>query len=300
MPVIVPDKLPAIDILKQEHIVVLSNKNIPKYNNSYKIINILLLNLMYKKIDTENQIIRLLSYSPLYIKLTLLYIHDIQSHNINSLKHTKKFYYTLEQIMHKKYDGLIITGAPLGLIPFSKIRYWNDFVRIIYWSKEHVHSILSFCWSVQAILYILYNIPKCIRNTKLLGIFKHKIVLKNNLLVQGFDDYFFAPHSRYADFSLDIIKNYTDLNIISYSKEAGVYLCTTYNKKYIFITGHPEYDFNTIAKEYFNDLKKNNKIHIPYNYFTKNNIFSKPINTWKSHGYLLFSNWIHNFIYINK
>ncbi|QJC34894.1 homoserine O-succinyltransferase [Enterobacteriaceae endosymbiont of Donacia piscatrix] len=304
MPVIVHKKLPAINFLKQENIFLLAKSKKKKYSSQLKI---LFLNLMFKKIDTENQIIRLLSNSSLFIDLSLLAVNDSQSLNYISTHHINRYYSHLEQINNNYYDGLIITGAPLGLINFTDIRYWKEFVKIIHWAREHVNSILSICWSVQAVLNILYKIPKKVNQSKLLGIFKHKILLKNNYLIQGFDDYFFVPHSRYSDFSLDFIKNYTDLNIISFSNKAGVYLFTSQKNKYIFITGHPEYDVLTINEEYLNDLKNKSKLtKLPYNYYPLNNPKLKPKINWRSHGNLLFLNWLNylfyqkKYIYINK
>ncbi|QJC33699.1 homoserine O-succinyltransferase [Enterobacteriaceae endosymbiont of Donacia provostii] len=293
MPVIVPQKLPAINILKKENISLLTRlKQQKKCSNQLKI---LFLNLMFKKINTENQIIRLLSNSSLLINLSLLAVNDNKSSNYLSINHINKYYYHLDQIKNKYYDGLIITGAPLGLINFTDIRYWKEFIKIIHWSNDHVSSILSICWSVQAILNILYKIPKKVNKSKLFGIFKHKILLKNNYLIQGFDDYFFVPHSRYSDFSLDFIKNYTDLNIIAYSKKAGVYLFTSKKNKYVFITGHPEYDVLTINEEYLNDLKSKRKYtSLPYNYYPLNNPKLKPKINWRSHGNLLFLNWLNS------
>ncbi|QJC35292.1 homoserine O-succinyltransferase [Enterobacteriaceae endosymbiont of Donacia proxima] len=298
MPVIVHKKLPAINVLKQENIFLLTKSEKKKYSSQLKI---LFLNLMFKKINTENQIIRLLSNSSLFIDLSLLAVSDDKSLNYLSIHHINKYYSHLEQINNKYYDGLIITGAPLGLINFTDIRYWKEFVKIIHWAHEHVNSILSICWSVQAILNILYKIPKKINESKLLGIFKHKILLKNSYLIQGFDDYFFVPHSRYSDFSLDLIENYTDLNIISFSKKAGVYLFTSQKNKYIFITGHPEYDALTINEEYLNDLKNKLRFtNLPYNYYPLNNPKLKPKINWRSHGNLLFLNWLNYLFYQKK
>ncbi|QJC36922.1 homoserine O-succinyltransferase [Enterobacteriaceae endosymbiont of Donacia vulgaris] len=295
MPVIVPQKLPAINFLKKENIFLLTKSK--KYKKNSNTLKILFLNLMFKKIETENQIIRLLSNSSLLIELSLLSVRDNESSNNVSIDHINKYYLNLDQIYNKYYDGLIITGAPLGLINFTDIRYWKEFVKIIHWAEDHVNSIFSICWSVQAILNILYNIPKKINQSKLLGIFKHKILLKNNFLVQGFDDYFFVPHSRYSDFSLQFIQYYTDLKIISYSEKAGVYIFSSNKNKYIFITGHPEYDALTINKEYLNDVKNNLHVHIPYNYYPLNNRKLIPKITWRSHGNLLFLNWLNYLFY---
>ncbi|QJC31249.1 homoserine O-succinyltransferase [Enterobacteriaceae endosymbiont of Macroplea mutica] len=298
MPVIVPQHLPVIKNLSSKNLLIFSNmkNNILQKYSSCKIINIVLLNLMYDKINTENQIIKILSQSSSLIKLTLLNIDHIPSNNINTNMHIKNFYTTLNKIFDKYYDGLIITGAPLGLINFTDVRYWDEFIRVIYWSLDHVKSILSICWSVQAILYILYHIPKNTNYKKIIGIFKHQIANKNHYLIQGFDDYFFVPHSRYANFSINFIKKYKYFDILSYSEKAGVYIFTDY--KYIFVTGHPEYDRYTLAKEYNDYIKKNIYIDIPYHYFINNDITSKPTNRWKSHGYLLFMNWIFNLIHI--
>lgn len=298
MPIIVPDNLPAIDVLKKENIFVLSKssnkfnlKNLPK-------LKILILNLMPKKIETENQILRLLSYSRFKIEIKFMRIDQRTSRNTPS-SHINKFYCNFEKIIEKKFDGLIITGAPLGLVQFKNVIYWNKIKKIILWAKENITSTLFICWSVQAALKIIYNIPKKTKQKKIFGIYKHRVLMKNSLM-HGFDDIFFVPHSRYADFPNKLIFNYTDLEIFSDSEEIGAYLFSSKDKKLVFVTGHPEYDDITLSEEYHRDLKLGLKQTIPYNYFPDNNINKYPYNIWKNHGILLFNNWINNYIYLNS
>lgn len=291
MPLIVPNDLPAINILKQENIYL--NQNI--HNNLNKL-KILILNLMPNKINTENQILRLLSYSPFTINVSFLKIKNYITRH-TPMEHMNKFYLSFESICEKKYDGLIITGAPLGLIDFKDVFYWQELKNIILWSKYNVISSVFICWSAQAALKILYDFPKITRKKKISGIYKHKKLKPNNIFTKGFDDVFFVPHSRYADFPSDVFLKYSDINLLAASQEIGAYLFTSKDKKEVFVTGHPEYDLNTLSQEYYRDIQRGLDPSVPVNYFFKN---KKVIyNRWRSHGYLLFFNWVY-YIYLKK
>lgn len=298
MPIKVPDNLPAINVLRSENIFITPNS---LYNNLNRLplLKILILNLMPKKIETENQILRLLSYSTKHIEIQLLRIDKRVSRNTSST-HINNFYCNFEDIIKNKFDGLIITGAPLGLISFENVYYWEKIKKIIFWAKKNVTSTLFICWAVQAALNIIYNIPKQIRNKKIFGIYKHKILNKHAILTHGFDDIFFVPHSRHADFSNQLISNYTDLEIFADSEQIGAYLFASKDKKLVFVTGHPEYESLTLSKEYHRDFKLGLNPQIPFNYFFKNNINTKPSNIWRSHGVLLFNNWLNYYLNTNK
>lgn len=292
-----PDKLPAINVLKKENIFV---NNCALYNKKLNLIlDILILNLMPKKIETENQILRLLSHSAIQVKIKLLKIDKRKSKN-TPVHHINSFYYNFEEISKYKFDGLIITGAPLGLIKFEDVIYWEKIKQIIFWAQENVTSTIFICWAAQAALNIIYNLPKSTRKNKISGIYKHKVLKKNSFLTHGFDDVFFVPHSRYSDFTSKNIIKYTDLEIFADSEEIGAYLFASKDKKLVFITGHPEYENNTLFKEYYRDHKLGFNPSIPINYFIENNPKKNIINNiWRSHGILLFNNWLNYFIYLN-
>lgn len=293
MPIRVSDTLPAIKSLKKENISIMqTSKHNFKTLNSLKI---LILNLMPKKIETETQFLRILSYSPLNIDIKLLKVDKHIPRN-TPIEHLNKFYYKFSEIQYEKFDGLIITGAPLGLINFENITFWSQIKQLIQWAQKHTRSILFICWAVQAGLQILYNIPKFIRKKKLVGIYKHTITHSNALLTRGFDKIFMAPHSRYSDFPKDLILNNTDLEILAESEEAGVYLFINQNNRLIFITGHPEYDALTLSTEYHRDLQLGLQPMLPNHYFPNNNPNLLPQITWKSHAYLLFNNWINYYV----
>lgn len=294
MPICIPDALPAVNLLRDENVFVMSNSR--AIRQEIRTLKLVLLNLMPKKIETENQFLRLLSNSPLQIDIVLLRIDQRQSRNTPA-EHLNSFYVDFDDIQHLNYDGLIITGAPLGKIPFNEVIYWNKFKTILTWAQHHVTSTLLFCWSAQAALNIIYGLPKLTRLQKLSGVFDHIITNHNAILTRGFDDHFLAPHSRFADFPSDFIKERTNLNILAESKIAGAYLMATTDKRMVFVTGHPEYDALTLANEYFRDLNSGLNPAIPENYFPNNDV-TKPVQTsWRSHAYLLFSNWLNYYVY---
>lgn len=293
MPISVPKNLPAISILRKENIYIDTYTSIKNLKKNY--LKVLILNLMPKKIETENQFLRLLANSSFPISIQFLKIDNHVSRNTPMI-HINKFYQNFKDISKKNFDGLIITGAPLGLINFKNITYWEQIKCILNWTKQHVKSTIFFCWSAQAALNIFYKIPKKIRRKKIFGIFLHKNLKPFSRLLRGFDDIFSVPHSRYSDFSSETLQKYTDLQILSISEEIGPYIFSTKNKKLIFITGHPEYEITTLLHEYKRDLLSGLKPNIPCNYFINNNPKLLPLMNWKSHGNLLFLNWIHYFV----
>lgn len=293
MPVRVLDELPAIKFLQNENILIF--KKSQDFLQSSHILKVLILNLMPKKIETENQFLRLLSGSPLHIDVQLLRIDEHIPKN-TPIDHINKFYCTFADIACQNFDGLIVTGAPLGLINFNNVTFWPQIQKLYMWAIQNIESILFVCWSVQAALKILYNFPRFIRKKKLVGIYKHKIVKTDNLLTKGFDDFFMVPHSRFSDFPKDLIYQNTDLEVLSESDDAGVYLLISRDKRLVFVTGHPEYDTWSLSQEYYRDLKIGLHPNLPTHYFPHNNPNLTPYMTWRSHAYLLFNNWINYYV----
>ncbi|WP_445373834.1 homoserine O-succinyltransferase MetA [Photorhabdus tasmaniensis] len=294
MPICIPDELPAVNFLRDENVFVMTSTRANIQN--IRPLKVLLLNLMPKKIETENQFLRLLSNTPLQVDIQLLRVDNRKCKN-TPIEHLNNFYCDFEQIKHQNFDGLIVTGAPLGLVEFGDVAYWGQIERIISWAKEHVTSTLFICWAVQAALNILYGLPKFTREVKLSGVYYHTTFDPLALLTRGFDESFFAPHSRYADFPEPVIREHTDLDILSCSEDAGVYLLASKDKRMVFVTGHPEYDAGTLAGEYLRDLAAGLDPKIPINYFPDNNPERKPLASWRSHGHLLFSNWLNYYVY---
>ncbi|WP_392433100.1 homoserine O-succinyltransferase [Yersinia sp. HM-2024] len=294
MPIRVPDELPAVSFLRNENVFVMTSSRAK--TQEIRPLKVLVLNLMPKKIETENQFLRLLSNSPLQIDIQLLRIDSRESKNTPA-EHLNNFYCDFEDIQEQNFDGLIVTGAPLGLIDFCDVAYWPQIERIIAWAKDHVTSTLFVCWAVQAALNILYGIPKMTRETKLSGIYQHQTDKPMALLTRGFDETFLAPHSRYADFPVEVLQQYTDLDILVSSEEAGAYLFASKDKRVAFVTGHPEYDVDTLAGEYQRDLAAGLNPQIPLNYFPNDDASLSPKASWRSHGHLLFANWLNYYVY---
>ncbi len=251
MPIRIPDQLPASDVLRNENIFVMSESRAS--TQEIRPLKVLLLNLMPKKIETETQFLRLLSNSPLQVDIELLRIDDRPSKNTPE-EHLNTFYRQFELVKNRNFDGLIITGAPLGLVQFEDVAYWQHLQNIMAWAKAHVTSTLYICWAAQAGLKLLYNLPKRTREEKLSGVYYHDIHKPFHPLLRGFDDRFLAPHSRYADFDAEFLAEHTDLDILATSDVAGVYLAATKDKRNVFVTGHPEYDAYTLHGEYVRDL----------------------------------------------
>ncbi|GKW13997.1 MULTISPECIES: homoserine O-succinyltransferase [Pectobacterium] len=294
MPIRVPDELPAVNFLRNENVFVMTSSRAK--TQEIRPLKVLVLNLMPKKIETENQFLRLLSNSPLQIDIQLLRIDSRESKNTPT-EHLNNFYCNFDDIQDENFDGLIVTGAPLGLVDFCDVVYWPQIARVIEWAKEHVTSTLFVCWAVQAALNILYGIPKMTRKEKLSGVYLHQTLQPHALLTRGFDETFLAPHSRYADFPADVIRQHTDLDILVESEQAGAYLFASKDKRLAFVTGHPEYDVLTLAGEFFRDSDAGLDPAVPVNYFPDDNPELAPKASWRSHGHLLFVNWLNYYVY---
>lgn len=294
MPIKIPDKLPATDILRSENIFVMSEARAA--SQEIRPLRVLLLNLMPKKIETETQFMRLLSNSPLQVDVELLRIDNRPTKNTPT-EHLDTFYRQFDTVKHRNYDGLIVTGAPLGLVQFEDVLYWEEIQAIMNWAREHVTSTMYVCWAAQAGLKLLYDLPKRTRKEKLSGVYFHQIHDCHHPVLRGFDDTFLAPHSRYADFSPDYLAEHTDLDILATSEQAGVYLAATKDKRNLFVTGHPEYDVSTLHNEYIRDVGEGMEPNIPVNYYPDNNPEKPPVASWRSHGHLLFSNWLNYCVY---
>jgi len=294
MPIKIPNNLPATEVLRNENIFVMSETR--AISQDIRPLKILLLNLMPKKIDTETQLSRLLGNTPLQVELDLLKTASHQSKN-TSKEHLLAFYKTFDEIKHKYYDGMIITGAPVEMLEFEEVDYWQELCEIFEWTKTHVHSTFHICWGAQAGLYYHFGIKKYKLNKKMFGVFPHKVENKRYILFRGFDDEFLVPHSRHTTISREDIEKVPDLKILAYSDIAGVYAVSTDNGKQIFITGHSEYDADTLKNEYFRDKEAGLQIDIPVNYFPDDDPTKPPLVTWRSHANLLFSNWLNYFVY---
>ncbi|KFF64558.1 homoserine O-succinyltransferase [Pectobacterium brasiliense] len=294
MPIRVPDELPAVNFLRNENVFVMTSSRAK--TQEIRPLKVLVLNLMPKKIETENQFLRLLSNSPLQIDIQLLRIDSRESKNTPA-EHLNNFYCDFDDIQNENFDGLIVTGAPLGLVDFCDVVYWPQIARVIEWAKEHVTSTLFVCWAAQAALNILYGIPKMTRTEKLSGVYLHQTLQPHALLTRGFDETFLAPHSRYADFPADVIRQHTDLEILVESEQAGAYLFASKDKRLAFVTGHPEYDVSTLASEFFRDCDAGLDPAVPVNYFPDDNPELAPKASWRSHGHLLFVNWLNYYVY---
>jgi len=293
MPVIVPDHLPAIQTLANENITVISESR--SKSQDIRPLKILILNLMPMKIATENQLIRVLSNTPLQVEITFLQTKTHQSKHVASA-HLESYYQAFDDIKANCFDGLIVTGAPVENLPFEAVDYWPELTNILNWSKKHVFSTVHLCWGAQAGLYIHHGIHKSPLNNKLSGIYRHEITSQNHPLLRGFDEAFLAPHSRYTEIcASDILKN-EQLEILSTSKEAGVYLVGSKDLRQVYVMGHPEYDANTLRLEYERDVKKGLKPSVPINYFLDDNPQKISLNRWRGHAYLLFGNWL-NYVY---
>ena len=294
MPIIIPDRLPAGETLTKENIFVMFN--IIADHQDLRPLKIAILNIMPTKIITETQLIRVLSNTPLQVEITLLQTSSHRSKNTSS-DHLGAFYKTFGEIKHQKFDGLIITGAPVETMPFEEVDYWDELCEIMQWSKVNVYSTLHICWGAQAGLYFHYGIKKYPLEKKIFGVFAHEVNKPDHELVRGFDEIFYAPHSRYTEIRKKDIDLMPDLKILASSPEAGVHIVASKKMRQFYITGHSEYDYDTLANEYFRDIKKGLEIDVPVNYFPDNDTKKKPKNIWRGHAHLLFSNWLNYFVY---
>lgn len=294
MPVRIPDHLPAAEVLESENIFVMSETRAA--NQDIRPMKVLMLNLMPNKIETETQLLRLLGNTPLQVDVDLLRIHDKESKH-TSIDHMNTFYRDFEDVRHKNYDGLIITGAPLGQIDFEDVVYWDHIREIIDWSQEHVTSVLFLCWAAHAGLYHLYGLNRQVLPQKRSGVFVHRRTCQHFPLLRGFDDEFFAPHSRFAEMNLEDIKQHPQLQVLAESDEAGAYLVLSRNNRNLFVMGHPEYQKSTLNDEYHRDLAQNLNPDVPQNYYRNDNPEAEAIARWHSHGSLLVSNWLNYYVY---
>jgi homoserine O-succinyltransferase/O-acetyltransferase len=294
LPINIPKDLPAKEILEQENIFVMDEER--AYSQDIRPLNIVILNLMPQKEKTETQLLRLLGNSPLQVNVTFLRpaTHEPKT---TSKHHLEQFYTVFSQIRHRKFDGMIITGAPVEQMPFEEVTYWDELTEIMEWTKTHITSTLHICWGAQAGLYYHYGIPKYPLPRKCFGIFEHTLEVKNVKLLRGFDDVFRVPHSRHTDVKREDIEKVPELMILSASEKAGVCLVASNDGKQIFLTGHPEYDATTLKEEYERDLAKGLPIHIPESYFPNDDPTKQPLNTWRSHANLLFVNWLNYYVY---
>lgn len=294
MPIKIPDNLPATEVLNNENIFVMTEKR--AIHQDIRPLKIAILNLMPTKITTETQLLRLLGNSPLQVEIELLHTKTYKSKN-TSEEHLLTFYKTFEDIEDQKFDGMIITGAPVETLNFEEVDYWEELTQIMNWSVHNVTSTLHICWGAQAGLYHHFNIPKYPLSKKMFGVFSHTICKKNVKLLRGFDDEFFAPHSRYTEIRSEDIDKVSHLDILSVSEVAGLYIVATKDGRQIFVTGHSEYDAETLKQEYERDITKGLNIAVPENYFPNDNPSNQPVVKWRSHANLLFSNWLNYYVY---
>lgn len=296
MPIKIPIGLPAAEVLQSENIFVMDELRATAQD--IRPLRIAILNLMPTKITTENQIIRLLSNSPLQIELTLLRVSSHIPANV-SPKHMETFYRTFDEVRGEKFDGLIITGAPVENLEFRDVDYWDELCEIMRWSKTNVYSTLHICWAAQAALHFHYGIPKYPLPQKMFGVFRHKTLEPTHPLLRGFDEEFVAPHSRHTEVRHEDIAACPKLEILAESEEAGVYIIASRKRRLFYVTGHSEYDNSTLAAEYFRDVNRGLDIEIPKHYFPDDNPKNIPLNVWRGHAHLLFSNWLNYFVYQN-
>ncbi len=294
MPINVPKQLPARQILEKENIFLMDAERAT--TQDIRPMNILILNLMPEKEKTETQLLRLLSNTPLQVRVDFIHTASYESKNVHK-SHLKQFYKTFTDVKANRYDGLIITGAPIEHLEFEQVRYWGELTEIMEWSKKNVTSVLHICWGAQAALYHHYGIKKERRPNKLSGIFNHELVVPTSKLVRGINDEFLAPHSRNTDIDLAKIDNHPELIALDSSNDAGPFLIVSKDEKHIMITGHIEYDAITLADEYLRDKNKGLDIHMPTGYFPENNPDKSPLNRWRSQAYLIFSNWLNYYVY---
>ncbi|KIL41892.1 homoserine O-succinyltransferase [Gordoniibacillus kamchatkensis] len=294
MPIKIPDHLPAKEILNRENIFVMDES--VAYHQDIRPLRIALLNLMPTKETTETQILRLIGNTPLQVELVLLHPGTHTSKN-TSAEHLAAFYQTFEDVKDERFDGMIITGAPVETLEFEEVTYWQELQQIMDWSKENVTSTLHICWAAQAGLYHHYGIPKYPLEAKIFGVFPHSVTKQNVKLLRGFDEWFYVPQSRHTEVRRSDIERVAGLDILSESDEAGVYIVASEDGRQIFVTGHSEYDACTLKWEYDRDVNKGMDIAIPKNYYPNDDPTREPRITWRAHANLLFSNWLNYYVY---
>lgn len=294
MPIKVQNELPARAILESENIFVMDETR--ALSQDIRPLQILILNLMPIKEDTETQLLRALSNTPLQVDCTFLMLSTHVSKN-TSASHINKFYVTFDEIRRRRFDGMIITGAPVENLEYEEVHYWDELKKIMEWTKKHVHSTLHICWGAQAGLYYHYGIPKYRMDKKLSGIYRHKVLHHKVPLVRGMDDYVMVPHSRYTEVRRKDIEKNPDLNLLIESEEAGIFLVMKRDGSQIFLQGHPEYDRMTLNNEYHRDLQKGLNPEIPCNYYENNDPHSRPVLSWRNVSNTLYANWLNYYVY---
>lgn len=294
MPVKIPNTLPAYGVLQSENIFVMDEKR--AVSQDIRPLRILILNLMPTKIVTETQLLRVIGNTPLQIEPTLLITASHTPQHV-SKEHLDEFYHTFDEIKDKKFDGMIITGAPVEKMEFEDVRYWEELETIMKWGKTHVFSTMYICWAAQAGLYYHYGVEKHELEKKLSGVYKHKVLSPQCPLLRGFDDEFYAPHSRYTGIDMEAVQNCEKIELVTYSQDAGCHIIVSKNGKRVFVTGHSEYDCDTLKKEYERDVEKGINPDIPCNYFPDDDPGKEPVVKWRAHANLLFSNWLNYYVY---
>ena len=294
MPVRIPTTLPARLILERENIFVMGHERAE--HQDIRPLRVAILNLMPTKIETETQLLRLLGNSALQVEITLLQTATYQPKNTSS-DHLIAHYRTWEQVRKEKFDGLVITGAPVEHLPFEEVEYWDELCAIMDWAATHVFSTLYICWGAQAGLYHRYRIPKYPLSKKMFGVFEHNVLVRNEKLLRGFDDTFLAPHSRHTEIRAGDVEQVADVKLLAVSEDAGVYLAASRDGRHVFVTGHSEYDPLTLKGEYDRDVQQGLPIAIPRNYFPEDDPVQPPLVRWRGHANLLFANWLNYYVY---
>lgn len=294
MPIKIQNDLPAIKILESENIFVMQEDRAT--TQDIRPLKIVIVNLMPTKVETETQLMRLLGNSPLQVEVELMQMQSHKSKNTSD-EHLTKFYKTFDEVRHEKFDGMIVTGAPVEQMPFEEVDYWEELCVVFEWAKKNVYSTMFICWGAQAGLYYRYGIEKYELPKKLFGIYNHMILNPKHPLMRGFDDFFLVPHSRYTGIRPGDVEAVPELEILATSRKAGAAIICSKNGREFYLLGHCEYDYDTLAREYYRDVEKGLNIRMPYNYFPENNVNRKPIMTWRSHGSLLYANWLNYYLY---
>ena len=294
MPIKIPNDLPAVQTLQDENIFGMTETS--AITQDIRPLRILLLNLMPKKIETETQLSRMLGNTPLQIELTLIRVRSHVSQN-TALDHLLAFYKTFDEVKEQKFDGLIITGAPVELMPFEQVDYWEELCEIMDWSRTHVHSTMHICWGAQAGLYHHFGIDKQVLPQKLFGVFPHKADYRQSILLRGFDDVFYVPHSRHTTIDRAAVEAVPELRVLASSEQAGVHIVSSKEGRQFFVMGHAEYDPLTLDAEYRRDVAAGAPIAPPENYYPDNDPQKPPIVNWRAHGSLLYTNWLNYFVY---
>lgn len=294
MPVNIPRELPARGVLEDENVFVMSSERAE--HQDIRPLRLAILNLMPTKIATETHLLRLLGNTPIQIEVTLLHMGSHSSRNTPP-EHLSAFYSTFDCVRDQRFDGLVITGAPVEQLPFEEVDYWGELVELLDWSREHVYSTMNICWGAQAALYRRYGVPKYPLEKKMFGVFEHEVLDPTTKILSGFDEVFPAPHSRHTEIRADDILAVPELKLLSTSPEAGVYLVGSTDGRQFFVTGHPEYERDTLKLEYDRDVARNQLIQVPRNYFPGDDPSRAPRVTWRSHAFLLYANWLNHCVY---